>query len=218
MQKIIKLLFILLVVKPFVLLFLGLNIVNRRKINSIGPNIIVANHNSHLDTMVLLSLFPLSYVHNVRPVAAHDYFFKNKLLAWFSLNCLGVIPIKRGKASSVDSIFSQCHKALSEGETLIIFPEGTRGDPESVSKIKKGVYYLVKNRDDVSVIPVVMHGLGKSLPKGEALFVPFNCDVIIGEPLEKLISSTHFVQQLQEQFSIMLEQCVTRNDKMCQAD
>lgn len=56
-----------------------------------------------------------------------------------------------------------------------------------------------------------MHGLGRSLPRGEALFVPFNCDVIIGDVLPKADSPTELVQSLSNTYTELLEYCLTRN-------
>jgi 1-acyl-sn-glycerol-3-phosphate acyltransferase len=203
-------LFFGMLVKPMVLLLLGLHIVNRKALPLNGPAVIAANHNSHLDTLVLMSLFPLSTIHRVRPVAAADYFLRNRALAWFSLNILGIIPLQRQGSRNMDKVFAQCHQALNEGEILIIFPEGTRGRPEQMGKIKKGLYYLLKDRIDIKITPVIMRGLGQALPRGEALFVPFNCDVVIGEPLPSLNSSKEFTQQLAAIYSELAQHCLTR--------
>jgi|TARA_B110000438_G_scaffold254486_1_gene260755 1-acyl-sn-glycerol-3-phosphate acyltransferase len=60
-----------------------------------GPAIIVANHNSHLDIFVLLTLFPFNLVKNIKPVGAADYFLSNPVLSWFALNIMGIIPLPR---------------------------------------------------------------------------------------------------------------------------
>lgn len=210
MARLLKILFFAVLIRPLVLIFLGLNIRGRNNLPMHGPAIIAANHNSHLDTMVLMSLYPLSLLHRVRPVAAADYFLRNRFLRWFSLKCVGIIPLERGARKRSDELFAGCHEALDAGDILIIFPEGSRGEPELRGKIKKGLFRIVNERTDTTVVPVMMHGLGRSLPRGEALLVPFNCDVIIGEPMPSLDSAEAFVEWVENSFDELLEYCVTR--------
>lgn len=210
MNRFLKILFFGVFVKPMVLLLLGLHIVNRKALPLHGPAVIAANHNSHLDTLVLMSLFPLSKIHQVRPVAAADYFLKNRLLAWFSLHIMGIIPLQRKGCKNIEKLFEQCHQALNDKEILIIFPEGTRGRPEQMGKIKKGLFYLLKDRKDTNLIPVILRGLGQALPRGEALFVPFNCDVILGDHLPMLQDSNAFTQQLTAVYKELAQSCLTR--------
>ena len=210
MARLLKILFFAVLIRPLVLIFLGLNIRGRNNLPMHGPAIIAANHNSHLDTMVLMSLYPLSRLHRVRPVAAADYFLRNRFLRWFSLKCVGIIPLERGARKRSDELFAGCHEALDAGDILIIFPEGSRGEPELRGKIKKGLFRIVNERTDTTVVPVMMHGLGRSLPRGEALLVPFNCDVIIGEPMPSLDYAEAFVEWVENSFDELLGYCVTR--------
>nr|WP_086938670.1 lysophospholipid acyltransferase family protein [Thaumasiovibrio occultus] len=212
---VLKFLFVLFFVKPLVFIGLGINLIHRQHLPLNGPVVVAANHNSHLDTLVLLALFPISMVHKVRPVAAADYFLKNKLSSWLSLNVLGIIPIRRQPSESErDAIFDECHKALNNGDILIIFPEGSRGAPEVMSDIKKGIYHLVKEREGCPVIPVVMRGLGRSLPKGTAMFVPFNCDVVLGQPIYQFDNADDFLHQMQQRYIALAEECiVTLNEE-----
>ena len=199
------------VIKPLILIVLGLNIRNREKLPISGPAVIAANHNSHLDTMVLMSLYPLSNIHKVRPVAAADYFLSNRVLAWFSLNIIGIIPLDRTGTASRERLFDDCNQALDQGDILILFPEGSRGEPEKFSQPKKGIYHLLRNREDVPVIPVVTHGLGRALPRGEALLVPFNCDVIIGDNLPVAHNADEMMKYISSAFAELLQYCLTRN-------
>ena len=177
-NRILKILFFGLVIRPIVLVGLGLNLRNREGLPKKGPAIIAANHNSHLDAMVLMSIYPLSKIHKVRPVAAADYFLTNRFLAWLSIRLIGIVPIERTGVKDKKELLEECNKALDNDDILIIFPEGTRGEPEKLGKLKKGLYHLVRSRSDTPIIPVVMHGLGRALPRGESLFVPFNCDIM----------------------------------------
>ena len=212
MNRTLKVLFFALIVRPFVLIGLGLNIVNRNGLPTSGPSVIAANHNSHLDTLVLMSLFPLAVLDRVRPVAAADYFLSNRFREWFSQSIIGIIPLDRTGGTDTEVLFETCRQALDRNEILILFPEGTRGDPEHMSRVRKGICHLLDDREQTPVIPVVMHGLGRALPRGEALLVPFNCDVVIGNPMQIDGRSNEFVKQLTENFNELFTHCLTRHE------
>lgn len=178
-----KLLFFALIVRPLVFLVLGMIVRHRERLPSRGPGIIAANHNSHLDTMVLMSLFRLRDLPHVRPVAAADYFLANRLMAWFSLRVIGIVPIARGGTVDRETLFDGCRQALARNEILILYPEGTRGEPEKMGTLKKGICHLASSVSPCPVTPVFMYGLGKALPRGEGLLVPFNVEVTVGSPL-----------------------------------
>ena len=212
MKRLLKVLFFGFVIKPLVLLALGLNIRNRKLLPLEGPGMIAANHNSHLDAIVLMSLFPLNKIHKVRPVAAADYFLSNRLLAWFALNVMDIIPLKRTGFKNLDELFAGCYQALEDREILIVFPEGTRGQPEQMGEIKRGLFHLLKKHDDAFITPVVMYGLGRALPRGEGLFVPYNCDVIVGERLPRAKSSKELVELIAQSYDNLFPYCLTRRE------
>ena len=183
MTALLRTLFFLLVVRPLILLALGLNVRHRQRLPADGPAIVVANHNSHLDTLVLFTLFPSRLLKKIRPVAAADYFLRNRLIAWFSLNIIGIIPLERVVSAAAGDIFAGVSRALDEGAIVILYPEGSRGEPEKQQAFKKGIARIAERHGQVPVTPVFLHGLGKALPKGEAVLVPFFCDVFVGEAL-----------------------------------
>ena len=210
MHRLLKWLFFAVLVRPAVLLVLGLNVRNRERLPTTGPAIIAANHNSHLDALVLMSLLPRDALLRTRPVAAADYFFSNRWLAAFATHIMGIVPIVRAGPGLVDSadddagapkdVLADCEAALRRAEILIVFPEGTRGEPEAAKPLKTGVARLVARVPETVLVPVVMHGLGKTLPKGAWLPVPFTCDVLVGEPLAWTGDRPGFMVRLREAF------------------
>ncbi len=206
MNHFLRRLFFSLVVRPFLALALGVNVRHRRRLPSRGPALVVANHNSHLDALVLMSLFPTRRLPMVRPVGAADYFFRNALLSWFSRTILGIIPLDRSGGKSRQEILAPVLDALAEDRIVIFFPEGTRGDPERAKPLKSGVAFLAETFPEVPVYPVFMHGLGKALPKGEALLVPFFCDVFVGEPFSWTGTKEGFMAELGERMARLAEE------------
>lgn len=198
-MKILRLVFFVFV-RVLVLFLLGLNVRRRELLPKDGPAIVAANHNSHLDTLVLISLFPLKLLPKIRPVAAADYFMKNKCRSWFSTNIIGIIPVQRGKASKAYDPLEGCAEALARGEILILFPEGSRGEPEQLSEFKKGVAYLSERFPAAPVTPVFIHGLGKALPKDDFVLIPFFCDVFVGEPLPPQPDKAAYMAALKASF------------------
>lgn len=181
-RDIVQILFFTLVLRPFMTLFIGLRVRGREHLPRNMPFIVVANHSSHLDTASLLNLFPLSHLPKLRPVAAADYFERNKFVSLVSRTCFNILPIARKGLTPDTNPLPKMEAALRSGHALIIFPEGTRGSGETVSHFHSGVAHLIERCPDIPVVPAYLVNMGRSLPKGEWIPVPFFCEVRLGEP------------------------------------
>jgi 1-acyl-sn-glycerol-3-phosphate acyltransferase len=179
-----QVLFVAGVVRPLLLLGFGLGVRHRERLPTSGPAIVVANHNSHLDTLLLLSLFPLGSLRRVRPAAAADYFGSRGPVRWITRTLIGAILIERtaGPGPRRDPL-APLSAALGRGEIVLLFPEGTRGRPEVREDFKSGLVHLARRHPEVPVVPVSLRGLGHALPKGEWLPVPLNLYAAVGEAL-----------------------------------
>lgn len=191
--------FFLLIVRPFLALVIGANLRHAERLPARGPAILVANHNSHLDTLLLMNLYPVSRLHRLRPVAAADYFMRNRAIAWFALHIMHILPLARRPQPGCDPL-ADIEAALKRGDILILFPEGSRGAPEKRSALKSGIAHLMERQPDTPVVPIYLHGLGKALPKGEWLPIPFFADVFIGESLHWQGKRATTMQALEEAF------------------
>lgn len=198
MIRMIRMLFFGIIVKPLVYIILGLKVRDAESLPIKGPAIIAANHNSHIDTLILMSLFPLRKIMDIHPVAAADHFLKTRISRWFFLNIIGIIPIERNVIHK--NMFKKVNKTLEQGKIIIIYPEGTRGEPDVMNEFKCGIAHLAKQNPKVPVIPVFMSGTGRVLPKDEGLLVPFICDVCIGEHLLWCGDKHNFMNSLKQQF------------------
>jgi len=205
-NHILRWLFFLLVVRPLVLIVLGLNIRHRERLRIEREAVIVANHNSHLDAFVLMTLFPMRVLPRLRPVAARDYFCRNTLLSWFSRNIIGIIPFDRDLRGVRTDPLAEIDQALERGQIVIIFPEGTRGEPERLERLRTGVAHIADRHPDTPIVPVYLHGLGKALPRGEGLLVPFIIDVFIGAQLHWAGDRQSFMNQLEARMNELVEE------------
>lgn len=197
---------LLIVVRPLARLLFGLDAIGRDKLPSAGPAIVAANHNSHVDTLVLLCLFPSKLLPILRPVAAADHFQRGRFSSWFSRSIVGIIPIKRGRPLKGEDVLADCKAALRRGEILVVFPEGSRGEPETMAQFKTGVARLAEFAPDAPVVPVYIQGAGRSLPRDSKVLVPFNVIAIIGDALRWNGSHHGFIDELRAQIEALKAQ------------
>lgn len=145
-----------------------------------GPAIFAANHHSHVDTPLLLSVIPEPWQHHLAVGAAADYFFANQLSAALSALVISAIPIERHKVSRRGADLAA--ELLGEGWSFLVFPEGGRSPDGWGQAFRPGAAYL-SIRCDVPVVPIHLEGTGRILQKGRTLPQPSRTTVTFGRPL-----------------------------------
>ena len=186
MKKIILIIIYTVFWRYFLRIIIGLKYVNRGILKKKKHFILIANHNSHMDTMALMSSIPSRYIHRVHPIAADDFFGGSKVkkfLMRYTVNAT-LIPRKRPESDTDPDPINIMNKLLRKKRSIILFPEGSRGIPGKMSDFKKGIGYLVNENPDVDVIPVYLDGVHKTLPKGRGLILPYNCKIIFGDTIQ----------------------------------
>ena len=173
-------LFHLLVTIPVLHWIVGVRYRHKQNVPT-GPCLVVANHNSHLDASLLLSMFSVRRMPDVHPVAAADYWEKSFIKRLFAMLFVNAIPIQRNPARGEDPL-RPLVEALKRGESLIFFPEGSRGEAGVVKPFRSGVGKLVQKIPDLLVLPVFMAGPERLWPRGEVVPVPQAVDIIVGKP------------------------------------
>lgn len=138
---------------------------------------------------MLWSVLPRRLRAKTRPVAAKDY-WNSGLRKRIAVNAFNAVLVERGdKTGGGDRLSAARHTldmlldALGQENSLIVFPEGTRGNGLQVRPFKSGIYYLWSKRPDVQFVPVYLSNLNRILPKGEFLPVPVISRVTFGAPL-----------------------------------
>ena len=145
-----------------------------------GPVIFAANHQSHLDTFLLLTVIPTRFRKRMVVAAGADYFFDKRWKATLSALSIGAIPIERRKVSRTSS--DRAQQLLRQGWSLMIFPEGGRSPDGWAGEFKAGAAFL-SVRTGLPIVPVHIEGTGRILPKGSMLPNRGSTAVTYGEPL-----------------------------------
>ena len=187
---------LVLIARPIARIFTGADIIGRERLPLKGPAILAANHASHVDTVLMLTLYPSQALDRVRPAAAADYFLKGGLMSWFSKTIIGIVPVARDKAGTGVDVLAPVRESLMGGDIVLIFPEGTRGDGEEMSSLKSGVARLAAAVPEAPVYPIWLQGAGRVLPKGGFMPVPMNCTVLVGEPITWKGDRAAFMEEL----------------------
>ncbi len=149
-----------------------------------GPVIYFANHASHGDFVLIWTVLSPALRGQTRPVAGADYWGEGRLRPWLAANVFNAVLIERGKLDRSSDPTAPVLAALDAGQSVIIFPEGTRNQTEmSLLPFKSGLYRLAAARPEIPLVPVWIENIARVMPKGEFLPIPLLCSVTFGPAL-----------------------------------
>ena len=162
-----------------------------------------ANHTSHLDAVVLWASLPPALRATTRPVAARDYWLSGPLKRYLALRAFNAVLIDRVPRFQQHPL-EPLHEALARGESLILFPEGSRLRMPGIAEFRPGLWHLAQRHAGVELVPVYLRFFDRVLPKGAHLPVPLLTDVVFGAPFER------FVDEPREAFLARAREAVLR--------
>lgn len=143
-----------------------------------------ANHSSHGDFVLIWAVLPPKLRKSTRPVAGSDYWLSSKLKAFIGRSVFNAVLIDRNPNTRSADPIAQMSAALDAGDSVILFPEGTRNTTNAaLLEFKSGLYHLAKAQPDVELVPVWIENLNRVMPKGALVPIPLICTVTFGAPL-----------------------------------
>lgn len=157
-----------------------------------------ANHTSHLDGIVIWASLPRDVREKTRLVAAKDYWEKGFVRRFLATKVFNVILVNRDNVSVHNNPLYHMLNEMGSKYSIIIFPEGSRSTTGEIGEFKSGIFYLVKKRPELELIPVYLDNMNRILPKGFFLPAPMLSRVVFGAPLwfEKKESKDNFLKRM----------------------
>lgn len=149
-----------------------------------------ANHRSHGDFVLIWASLPSALRAHTRPVAGADYWLATPLRRYIGGTVFRAVLIDRSGRKDGPNPVDQMSEVLAQGDSLIMFPEGTRNLGEGLQEFKSGLYHLARKNPEVELLPVWIENLGRVMPKGVAIPVPLLCSLIFGPPLRPAAEET----------------------------
>lgn len=141
-----------------------------------------ANHQSHADLVMIWAALPHELRSITRPIAAKDYWISSPLKAWITGQVFNAVYVDRTRTDDSDPL-EPLIQALGQGDSIILFPEGTRGHTGEPQAFKAGLYNLARQFPNVVLVPAWIHNVQRLMPKGEVVPVPMLCSVTFGAPV-----------------------------------
>ena len=142
-----------------------------------------ANHQSHLDWVLIWAALPGDLRPSTRPIAARDYWTASRFKHWITREVFNAVYVSRGRSADEDPL-EPLVEALEKGDSLVIFPEGTRSNKGEPQAFKSGLYHLAERFPQVQLVPVWIDNVQRVMPKGEVVPVPILCTATFGAPMQ----------------------------------
>ena len=142
-----------------------------------------ANHQSHLDWVLIWAALPRELRANTRPIAARDYWTASPFKHWITREVFNAVYVSRTRTDDQDPL-EPLLDALRNGDSLVIFPEGTRSHKGLPQPFKSGLFHLAEQFPQVQLVPAWIDNVQRVMPKGEVVPVPILCTVTFGAPLQ----------------------------------
>jgi 1-acyl-sn-glycerol-3-phosphate acyltransferase len=149
-----------------------MNAYTRRRVDGIdnlrglsGPIVFVANHASHLDTPAILRALPRRWRKRTVVAAAADYFYKRKIVAVAVTLLFNTVPIERRSGRATSRAMTHIDRLLDHGNSLLLFPEGTRNRTGSVGRLRFGAAKIAREHGAM-IVPIYIEGTRAALPPG----------------------------------------------------
>jgi 1-acyl-sn-glycerol-3-phosphate acyltransferase len=141
-----------------------------------------ANHQSHLDWVLIWAALPHDLRASTRPIAARDYWTKTRFKQWLTSRVFNAVYVARQRSADEDPL-EPLLDALRAGDSLVIFPEGTRSARGEPLPFKSGLFHLAEQFPQVPLVPAWIDNVQRVMPKGEVVPVPILCTVTFGAPI-----------------------------------
>jgi len=148
------------------------------------PRVYFGNHNSHGDFALIWACLPDDLRARTRPVAGADYWLKGQLRTYVAERVIRAVLIDRNRETRTGDPIEQMAEVLRHGDSLIVFPEGTRNTTdETLLPFKSGIFHLARACPDIEFVPVWIENAKRVMPKGKLLPLPLLCSLTVGAPI-----------------------------------
>lgn len=188
--------------------FVKKQIINRNNETFKKPSVIISNHTSFLDTLAIGMVTPkIIYLVN-------DWVYNSPVFGGV-VKFAGYYPVSKGVEGSVEHL----REKIEQGYSLMVFPEGTRSEDNSVKRFHKGAFYLAE-QFHLDVLPIYIHGNSETLPKGDHIIYDESISVVVGNRVEAddISFGTNYSERtkktnkyFREEFAILREELEDEN-------